>query len=304
MNIKKVIITHVLIALLTSYIVGQETIVSKINESLIAVEGGSFNMGSSLYEKNERPVRNINIKGFYMLKTEVTQEQYMSVMGVNYSHFKSPNRPVEEVSWYDAIVFCNRLSILAGLTPAYSLDGQTNPELWGDVPRITDGEDLKAHWNTIVCDFSVDGYRLPTEAEWEYAAHGGVFNETTLYSGSDNLSEVGWNVDSLEGETRDVAMLLPNALGLYDMSGNVWEWCWDWYGTYKVSDIDNPIGADMNITGKKIRRGGSISSDKVFCRVSNRASSNPEIRGVDLGFRIVRSLPVIMKREEDFPLSD
>ncbi|MBQ1661609.1 MAG: SUMF1/EgtB/PvdO family nonheme iron enzyme, partial [Treponema sp.] len=148
----------------------------------------------------------------------------------------------------------------------------------------------KARWNSITWNEDADGYRLPTEAEWEFAAKGGIKEEEDpIYSGSDVITDVAWNADTPDGETHDVAGKLPNALGLYDMSGNVWEWVWDWYGNYHTVDNSNPKGAEADVTGRKMRRGGSIKSDAVFCRNANRASSVPELRGVDLGFRIVRN---------------
>ena len=293
MNIKSSSIALFLLAniFFSSYGQDANAIIESINKSLVSVEGGSFTMGSEVNERNEAPIRSVTLSSFYMLSTEVTQEQYKAVMGVNYSHFKSPNRPVEEVSWYDAIVFCNRLSMLLGLEPVYSIEDSTNPSDWGEVPRILSEASDKEKWNDIVANFSADGYRLPTEAEWEYAAKGGKNEDGFLYSGSDNILDVAWTVDSLEGETRDVAAKSPNKLGLYDMSGNVWEWCWDWYNAYSITDVDNPSGGSKVATGRKIRRGGSICSDKRFCRISNRASSAPDVRGADLGFRIVRSIP-------------
>ena len=266
-------------------------IVASIEADMVAVEGSTFSMGSFGNETNETPVHEVSLDYFYILSTEVTQSQYKAVMGVNYSRFRGADRPVEEVSWYDAIVFCNKLSMLADLTPVYSLDGSTDPDEWGDIPRIDASDKDKARWNNIKWNVEADGYRLPTEAEWEYAAKGGLkAEEDTLYSGSDVITDVAWNADTPDGETHDVAGKEPNELGLYDMTGNVWEWVWDWYGNYHTVDRVNPKGADADVTGRKMRRGGSIKSDAVFCRNANRASSVPELRGVDLGFRIARSV--------------
>ena len=265
-------------------------IVASIEADMVAVEGSTFSMGSFGNETNETPVHEVSLDDFYMLSTEVTQSQYKAVMGVNFSRFRGADRPVEEVSWYDAVVFCNKLSMLAGYVPVYSLDGSTNPDEWGDIPRIDAKDEDKARWNSITWNEDADGYRLPTEAEWEFAAKGGIKEEEDpIYSGSDVITDVAWNADTPDGETHDVAGKLPNALGLYDMSGNVWEWVWDWYGNYHTVDNSNPKGAEADVTGRKMRRGGSIKSDAVFCRNANRASSVPELRGVDLGFRIVRN---------------
>ncbi len=264
--------------------------VESVEADMVSVEGGSFLMGSKNNEDNETPVHEVTVGDFYMLNTEVTQKLYREVMGVNVSHFKGDDNPVEEVSWYDAVVFCNKLSVLAGLTPAYTLDGSDDTETWGNIPRIDADEAEKARWNTIAWKPDANGYRLPTEAEWEYAAKGGIYAAfETIYSGSNVITDVAWNADDPSGKTHEVATKAPNTLGLFDMSGNVWEWVWDWYGNYHVSDSDNPKGATSDVTGRKMRRGGSINSDAVFCRNANRASSVPELRGVDLGFRIVRS---------------
>ena len=268
----------------------EEDVTKIIDNDMVAVEGGSFLMGSRDNENNETPVHEVSLNDFYILATEVTQAEYKAVIGSNFAHFKGDERPMEEVSWYDAIIFCNKLSIMSDLTPVYSLDGETDPDKWGDIPRIDADKEDKDRWNSIEWDQDADGYRLPTEAEWEYAARGGANSTGTLYSGSNVIADVAWNADTAEEVTHDVALKTPNALGLFDMSGNVWEWCWDWYGNYHISDNDNPTGADAELTGRKMRRGGSINSDAVFCRNANRASSVPELRGVDLGFRVVRSI--------------
>lgn len=301
-NSKKLIAVAGGLALACS-VFAQSNIAEKISSDMVAVEGGTFQMGSRDNENNETPVHEVKINDFSILNTEVTQTQYKAVIGVNYSHFKGAERPVEEVSWYDAIVFCNKLSAMAGLTPVYSLDGETDPDKWGDIPRMDSADEDKARWNTITWNTSADGYRLPTEAEWEYAAIGGLYGSPeNLYSGSNIISDVAWNADNPDGETHDVATKAPNSLGLFDMSGNVWEWVWDWYGNYHLADNDNPLGAKADVTGRKMRRGGSINSDAVFCRNANRASSVPELRGVDLGFRVVRSAIVAADSENEEPV--
>lgn len=293
LKIKKMSVWAALLAFSVTAFSQASGVVQEIKENMIKVDGGVFTMGSSGSENNESPVHEVSVRTFSILKTEVTQAQYKAVVGKNYSHFKGNKRPVEEVSWYDAIVFCNKLSLASGYNPAYSLNGETDPEKWGTVPRIDASSDSKAIWNSIKCDFNANGYRLPTEAEWEYAAKGGKEADDAIYSGSSTVTNVAWNADAIDGETHTVGLKAPNCLGIYDMSGNVWEWCWDWYGNYNVNDSDNPLGASDGVTGRKIRRGGSIASDAVFCRNTNRASTAPEVRGVDLGFRIVRSLDVL-----------
>lgn len=292
MNIKKFFTAAVFLPATLAFALDADfDVVSSVAEKMVSVEGGIFKMGDQENEKNESPVHEVKLNSFYMSATEVTQLWYEKVMGCNYSANKGENLPVEEVSWYDAVIFCNKLSLLSGLEPVYSLGGSKNTQEWGEVPRIDDAEDVKAIWSEITMDVNADGYRLPTEAEWEYAARGGKNASDTAYSGSSIITVCAWNKVNAAGSTKEVALKRANELGLYDMSGNVWEWCYDWYGNYRYALNDNPSGeSDSKITGKKIRRGGSVKSDAVFCRNANRASSLPELRGVDLGFRLVRSV--------------
>ena len=274
-------------------------IVEKINQKLVRVPGGNFFMGSENQEENESPVHNVSLDSFSISKTEITQEEYFAVTGENLSYHKNPQYPVEEVSWYDAVVFCNKLSILSGLEPAYSLDGTSDPDLWGKIPRLDASKDEIDLWNKIEWDRSSNGYRLPTEAEWEYAARGALLDGGFAYSGFENLDDAGWWKDNSGQKTHECASLQPNGTGLYDMSGNVWEWCWDWYSRYPSEAQANPCGNGKSGSGRKVRKGGSFKSDGEFCRNTNRASTAPEIRGRDLGFRIAKS----EKTTETFYLS-
>ena len=204
-------------------------------------------------------------KNYSILKTEVTQELYEFVMGKNPSYFGGEkNLPVEKVSWYDAVVFCNKLSVIDGLTPVYSVSNKTDVSEW-------DYEPHKGNSIGVRCNKYANGYRLPTVEEWQYAVKGG---EEFKYSGSDNLDEVGWYDGNSGDKTHPVAQKKPNGYGLYDMSGNVWEWCWD----SSSSDTRYDCGGSWGSSGKS-------------CEVGNRDWDRAGYTLNDgLGFRIVRNI--------------
>ena len=215
---------------------------------------------------DENPVHTVTVNSFYIGKYEVTQAQYQEIMGSNPSYYKGNNRPVEHVSWYDAVQFCNKLSAREGLEPCYTING-------------TD----------VTCDFTKNGYRLPTEAEWEYAARGGNQSQGYKYSGSNNPDEVAWYYDNSGSQTHDVVTKQANELGIYDMSGNVWEWCWDWYASDYYSNIlqDNPKGPDGG--SGRVDRGGGWDGNARHARVAERGSGIPSFSGSGLGFRLLRT---------------
>lgn len=200
-------------------------------------------------------MHNVTLSSYYVAKTEVTQIQWAAVMGNNPSDFKGDNRPVECVSWYDAIVFCNKLSMMDKKTPVYSVNGKTDPDTWGYTPCNEDSIS-----GNITMNIKANGYRLPTEAEWEFATWGGNKRKGYKYSGSDKLSTVAWYDGNSGYATHDVATKAPNELGLYDMSGNVYEWCWDWYYSnyYSKSPANNPTGASSG--SSRVKRGSTVPS--------------------------------------------
>ena len=226
---------------------------------MVYVEGGEFQMGSNTGESDEKPVHSVKVSSFYIGKYEITQKQWTGIMGSNPSYFKSDDRPVESISWYQAVEFCNKLSEKEGLTPVYTINER----------------DITCNWKAI-------GYRLPTEAEWEFAARGGNKSKGFNYSGSNNIDEVAWYHTN---KTQPVGTKKANELGIYDMSGNVWEWCWDWYGSYP-SSANNPTGASGT---KRVLRGGSWSYDARYCRGAFRRSYCPDNGGYNYGFRLVRN---------------
>ncbi len=213
----------------------------------------------------------MTVSSFWMAETEVTQKQYLEITGADPSWFHNAENPVERVSWFDAVAYCNRLSEREGLRPVYTLEGA------GDaVTKVT-------------ADFAANGWRLPTEAEFEYAARGGRQGRTQAFPGSDAADEVGWSFSNSGKQTHPVKSLKPNELGLYGLAGNVWEWCHDWY-TFDRSAFPavNPTGALVG--SDRVNRGGGWNDDFVdSMRPYFRADDGPDSKDSDLGFRVVRS---------------
>ena len=263
---------------------GIETIKENQNINLtpdmIFVEGGTFNMGCNNQERNERPVHQVSIKDFYISNHLVSQQEYMSLMNNNPSYFEDNNNPVESISWYNAIEYCNRKSVLDNLTPCYTLNGVDDVSRW----------DTKLEkWDNIFCNISVNGYRLPTEEEWEYAARGGkkLSANNYLYSGSNDINSVAFYYVNSNDSTHNIMQLQPNELGIYDMSGNVSEWCWDWFYKYTEPNQINPTRKLTNFF--RIIRGGGWNDIAFSCRVSFRNYAAPNMKNNKIGFRVVRS---------------
>ncbi len=243
---------------------------------MIDIKGGNF-----LRENQE-----VSLSTFKMAQYQTTFWQYGIYALINKIDLKDlepswgidGNNPVVNVKWYDAIVFANWLSKKHGLTPVYEvLDDQKDPN------NLNDRDEIK--W-LVKVNWEANGYRLPTEAEWEYAARGGSLevNRNYKYAGSNNIDEVAW-YDKNAKRTMPVGQKKANGLNLFDMSGNVWEWCWDWRGDYSASRQNDPKGPEK---GKyRVLRGGSWYGDDYDCEVSSRFSYNsPYDRGDDIGFRL------------------
>jgi formylglycine-generating enzyme required for sulfatase activity len=251
------------------------------DDNFVLVRGGSFVMGSHAHERGHRrgetPHR-VKLHAFFMAKYQVTQKEYEDLMGSNPAIFEGSNFPVENVSWFDALEYCNRRSQQEGLTPAYKIErGRVD---LNNLNRTT-------RW-LVIWNREANGYRLPTEAEWEYAAKGG--HETPgdfIFPGTNDHAEAAWYSGNSGGTTHPVGEKDPNKLELYDMSGNVWEWCWDWYGDYTSSAHPDPTGPSLG--SHRVIRGGSWYDSAGYIRSSARYFYVPSDRSLGIGFRIVRS---------------
>jgi formylglycine-generating enzyme required for sulfatase activity len=245
-----------------------------VPEGFVRIEGGTFTMGSPTSEVNHgdsEAQHRVTVSGFYMGQYEVTQSEYETIIGSNPSSFKGGSLPVENVSWFDAVFYCNQRSAREGLTPAYTINGE----------NVT--------WNR-----NANGYRLPTEAEWEYGCRAGT---TTPFSTGYNITTSQANYDgnypynnnakgSYREKTTNVGSFSSNPWGLYDMYGNVWEWCWDWYGGYSMADQTDPSGAASG--SDRVLRGGCWYNYAPHLRSANRGFDSPSSRSDNRGFRVVR----------------
>ncbi len=258
--------------------------------AMISVPSGTFDMGCTAEQTqsncppDEFPVHSITLSSFQISATEVTQAQWLAQVP-EYDPFITSfglgnNYPAYRISWFDAITYCNRLSQSQGLTPAY----YENP-IYTQVYDALDGGNGPVYWNQ-----SANGYRLPTEAEWEYAARGAGAVPQTEFSGSNDLDAVAWYNSNSSGQSNPVTTKTPNALNTFDMTGNLWEWCWDWFSStyYSDSPTNNPTGPTNG--SDRIQRGGSWNNIAVFCRVPDRNHDSPDNRNDPrYGFRLART---------------
>lgn len=259
------------------------------DDNLVLVNGGTYQMGSPASERlrgSDETQHSVTVSSFYVDPYEVTQKDYQSVMGANPSHFSGDYLPVENITWYQAIEYCNKLSESRNLTPAYTVSGTT----------VT--------WNR-----AANGYRLLTEAEWEYAARGGTtttfptggFMHTDdanyygsypylieqYYTGGGSPSGISKYRGTYRGTTIRVDSLGANAFGLFNMYGNVAEWCFDWYGAYDTANTNNPTGVASG--SLRVNRGGSYNDFCKHLRSAYRSATNPLDIDQNLGFRICRN---------------
>jgi formylglycine-generating enzyme required for sulfatase activity len=246
-------------------------------------------MGDTAGTWSLEPLSETTVGGFYLSTTELTQDEYLRFCEETLSHYPAwtkagrydeafakdkyytnlvgPGKeanPILGVSWYDAVAYCNWRSAKEGLAPAYAIDG-----------------------NKVSCDWGAKGYRLPTEAEWEYAAKAGGAGQYLPYAGSARAEEVAWFYNNCEGSTHPVGKKMPNGFGLYDLSGNAFEWCWDWFGPDPSGTRTDPRGPDSG--EQRAIRGGSFLGSYWTVRACSRSCDYPGSTEYNVGFRLARS---------------
>jgi formylglycine-generating enzyme len=279
---KEISMRRLCILILAALIIIVSACSQKEDKNLVWIKGGTFkNTRSDFYKKNR------TLSDFYIGRYEVTQKEWMEVMGSNPSQYKGDNLPVEMVSWYGCIEYCNKRSVKEGLKPYYHIDkNKTDPQNTDSI------DDVK--W-LVTINAGANGYHLPTEAEWEYAAEGGQKSRNYKYSGSNNINDAAWywqnsgdkHLTGLwdwsilvnnKNQTKPVGGKKPNELGIYDMSGNVREWCWDWHECNGPDDFQ----------GRVWKGGGWIGGD-FCCEPEFRANLQANGMGPDQGFRVCRN---------------
>jgi len=231
------------------------------------IPAATFTLGANDSFTDIKPEHKVSVSSFFMAKYEVSQGEYLAIMGSNPCKSQDSGLPLESVTWYDAVTFCDALSLAKGLDAVYAINGAT-----------------------VSADFSKDGYRLPTEAEWEYAARGTATDAFTTFAGSDTIGEVAWYGDNSDNASHPMGKKKANAFGLYDMSGNVAEWCWDWYGsTYEGygSALTNPTGPATGT--ERVRRGGDFHNNDNSAQVVYRYHQTPTAKYNNVGFRVCRN---------------
>jgi formylglycine-generating enzyme required for sulfatase activity len=245
-----------------------EVVTTKSGIEMVLIPAGRFAMGSANGKEDETPVHEVQLSAFLMDRCEMTQANYAKLCPINGSHFKGPDRPVEMISWDDAALYCNKRSRAEGFEPCYDED-------------------------TGACNFAANGYRLPTEAEWEYACRAGTSGDYSFGSDKRQLGQYAWFADNANKRTQPAAKKKPNAWGLFDMHGNVAQWCNDVYekGYYKSSPAKDPTGPREGPL--RVLRGGAWNSPADACRSASRVGESPGSHDAcfardAIGFRCVR----------------
>jgi len=254
-----------------------QIITTPAGDEMVLIPAGTFSMGADVGPKDEAPAHDVEIDAFLIDRTEVTQAQYARVYSSNGSHWKGPVLPVESISWIQAAMYCNERSEAEGLEPCYRDDA--------------------------TCNFEATGYRLPTEAEWEYACRAGAKGGYSFGDDPGLLGQYAWSADNARKRTHPVRQKKPNAWGLYDMHGNVAEWCNDVYApdAYGNHSASNPRGPappadDAELEEKRVIRGGAWNSSPAGCAVTRRFGESPGFADACFpseakGFRCVRRAP-------------
>jgi formylglycine-generating enzyme required for sulfatase activity len=285
---------------------------------MVFVPGGTF-------QRDATSTNLSTVSAFYMSEKEITRAQFTAVTGLadpsNTGFSTGTSDPVQMINWYQALVFCNKLSMVEGLTPVYTIDGSTNPAVWiaatSGIPIDDSIPAYNAIWDAAICNWSANGYRLPTEMEWEWAAMGATSDRSNGYTGTGvnttgytkgyagstellsaqlNIGNYAWysiagdgTGENSNGTTHPVGTKLPNELGFYDMSGNVWDWCWDWFANWSIL-----VGTQIDYRGAapgmyRVLRGGDWYNGALNAAVAYRNNLiYPFEQSAGVGFRVVR----------------